>query len=165
VSRVGSPTIWVLVVVLTVLHLLLHVGLSYERGAPDLLTLSLLLASREVGLGRAAGLGFAFGLVEDSLSVLSFGANTVAMTLVACVGALTRDLFVGDSRLFLVSYLLIGKWSRDAAHWVAAGWVESGAGLRQPFVEQVVIAGGIASVYMAAVGIAVAVVAGFGREP
>jgi rod shape-determining protein MreD len=164
-SRVGSAGIWIIVTVLAVLHLLLHVGLSYERGAPDLFTLALLLATREVALSRAAGLGFALGLIEDSLSVLSFGANTVAMTLLGCVGALTRDLFVGDSRLFLASYLFIGKWSRDAAHWVASGWVESSAGLRQPFVEQVLIGGGIASAYVALVGMLVAIVTGFGREP
>ncbi|KPJ82841.1 MAG: hypothetical protein AMS19_06565 [Gemmatimonas sp. SG8_23] len=160
----GSRRVWVVVAVLAGIHLLLRVGFSYGPGAPDLLTLALLLASREVGLGRAAGLGLLFGLLEDALSVLSFGANAVAMTVIACASALTKDLFVGDSRVFLVSYLLIGKWSRDVIHWVAVGWVEAGAGLRQPFVDQVVIQGGIASVYMAGVGILVAIASGFGAE-
>ncbi len=155
---------WIAAALLAVLHFVLHVGLSYGRGAPDLLTLGLLLASREIGLSRAAGLGLVFGLLEDALSMLSFGANSVAMTVVACVGAATRDLFVGDSRYFLVSYLFFGKWVRDLIHWVAVGWVESGAGLRQPFVEQVVIEGGIASLYVAAVGVVVGTALGAGTE-
>jgi len=155
---------WVMALLLAALHLLLHVGFSYGRGAPDLLTLAILLASREVGLGRAAGLGLFFGLLEDALSVLSFGANTVAMTVVACAGALTRDFFVGDSKYFLVSYLFIGKWIRDLSHWIAVGWVDTGAALRQPFVEQVLIDGGIASLYVAGVGVVVGTLLGVGAE-
>lgn len=149
----------VAVVVLAFLHLILHVGLSYETGAPDLLTLALLLAAREVGAGRAAGLGLAFGLIEDALSVVAFGANSVAMTLTAIAGALTRDLFVGDSRFFLISYVLLGKWGRDLFHWIAVG-----EGQRQPFVEQVLVEGGIASVYVAVIGLGVAVLTGMGGE-
>ena len=102
--------------------------------------------------------------LEDALSVLSFGANSVAMCVVGSAGALTRDFFVGDSRYFLVSYLFIGKWVRDLAHWAAAGWVDAGAGPRQPFVEQVLIDGGIASLYVAAVGLGVGALLGVGRE-
>jgi hypothetical protein len=154
----------VVVGLLATLHLLLHVGFAYGRGAPDLLTLALLLAAREVSLGRASGLALLFGLVEDALSVLSFGANTVAMTSVAVVGAATRDFFMGDSRLFVVSYLVIGKWSRDLVHWVAVGWVEAGAGLRRPFVEQVIVDGGIASLYVALVGVVVVALTGVGSD-
>lgn len=150
---------WIAVVLLAFLHLVLHVGLSYERGAPDLLTLGLLFAAREVGAARASALGLFFGLLEDALSVLAFGANSVAMTVVAIAGALTRDLFVGDSRFFMISYLLLGKWTRDLVHWVAVG-----EGQRQPFVEQVLVDGGIASVYVAIVGVVVVGLSGVGRE-
>lgn len=151
--------VWVLVGLLFVLHFLLHVGFGFGVGAPDLLTVALLLAAREIGMGRAAVMGLSFGLMEDALSVLAFGANSIALTIVAIGGAFTRDLFVGDSRLFLVSYLLIGKWLRDLLHWIAVG-----EGLRQPFFEQVLIQGAIGSVYAAAVGIALASLTGLGRE-
>lgn len=151
--------IWLLVFALLVLHFLLHVGLAYGSGAPDLLTVALLLAAREIGLGRAAVLGLSFGLLEDALSVLAFGANSVAMTMVSIGGASTRDLFVGDSRYFLVSYLLIGKWTRDFVHWVAVG-----EGLRQPFVEQVIVQGGVAAVYAAVVGVVLAALTGLGTD-
>jgi cell shape-determining protein MreD len=151
--------VWFLVGVLFVLHFLLHVGFGFGTGAPDLLTIALLLAAREIGLGRAALLGLCFGLLEDALSVLAFGANTIAMTVTAVGGAYTRDLFVGDSRFFLASYLLIGKWLRDLFHWLAVG-----EGLRQPFVDQVLIQGAVGAVYAAAIGLALAAVAGLGRE-
>ncbi len=142
------PVIWVLVGILSVLHFVLHVGLGIGRAAPDLLTIALLLMAREVGVGSAAGAGLVLGLLEDSLSVLAFGANTVAMTMVGILGALTRDLFVGDSRLFVVSYLFLGKLARDFGHWVLVG-----DELRQPFSEQVLVQGGIAAVYVAAIGL------------
>lgn len=142
------PVVWVLVGTLFVLHFVLHVGLGIGRGAPDLLTVALLLAAREVGVGTAGGIGLFCGLLEDSLSVLAFGANTVAMTTVGILGALTRDLFVGDSRLFVVSYLFLGKLARDFGHWVFVG-----DELRQPFSEQVIVQGGIAALYVAGLGL------------
>ena len=93
--------VWVSVFMLFTLHFVLHIGLSYGREAPDLLTLGLLIAARELSLARASGLGLVAGLLEDSMSLLAFGANSIAMTVVATGGSVTRDLFVGDSRLFL----------------------------------------------------------------
>jgi rod shape-determining protein MreD len=151
--------VWLVVAVLATLHLLLHVSFSMDGGAPDLLTLGLLLVSREIDTGKAASLGLFFGLLEDALSVLAFGANSVAMTILGIGGALTRDLFVGDSRFFLVSYVFIGKWTRDLFHWIAVD-----AGQRQPFVEEVLVDGGIASLYLVAVGVLVAMVTGLGRD-
>lgn len=150
---------WVLVGALVVAHFFLHVGLGFGIGAPDLLTVGLLLAAREVGLGKAAALGLFFGLLEDSLSVLAFGANSIAMTIVGIGGAFTRDLFVGDSRLFIVSYFLLGKWVRDVLHWVSVG-----EGLRPDFVDTVLVQGAIGGVYAAAVGFVLVTVVGLSGE-
>lgn len=149
----------ILVVALLFLHLLLHVGLGYGRGAPDLLTIALLLAAREVGLGSAAAVGLFFGLLEDALSVLSFGANAVAMTSVGILGALTRDLFVGDSRLFVVFYFFVGKWMRDVIHWIVVG-----DELRQSFLDQVIVQGAVGGAYAAVVGLAVVTLVGRSAE-
>jgi cell shape-determining protein MreD len=148
-----------LVAALAVLHFVLHVALGFGRGAPDLLTVGLLLAVREVGAGAAAVIGLFFGLLEDALGVLAFGANSIAMTLIAILGAFTRDLFVGDSRLFVVSYLFIGKWVRDLVYWFMAG--ES---LRLPFVDQVLRQGTLAALYAAAVGSLLLALAGRSSE-
>lgn len=155
----GGARVWIVVAALFLLHFVLHVGLGLGRAAPDLLTVALLLAAREVDLGVAAGTGFGFGLLEDALSVLSFGANSASMTLVGTLGAITRDLFVGDSLLFLVSYFVFGKWLRDLVHWLMVGET-----LRQPFLDQVVIQGLVGGLYAALVGIVVMAVTGLWRE-
>ena len=108
----GSWRVWATVLGLASLHFLLHLGIGLAEVAPDLLTIALLLAAREVGMGTAAGIGFVSGLLLDAFSLLAFGANTVAMTLLGAAGARTRDWFVGDSFFFVVSYLFIGKWAK-----------------------------------------------------
>lgn len=147
--------IWIVVLVLFVLHFVLHIGLSYGREAPDLLTLGLLIAARETSLSRASVLGVLAGLLEDAMSVLAFGANTIAMTIVAVGGAVTRDLFVGDSKHFLPAYVFAGKWTRDLVHWIAVG-----SDIRQPFVEQVVVQGAIGSLYVAGIALVMSRVLG-----
>jgi len=147
-----------LVPFLVVLHLLIHLGFGVGAAAPDLLTLALLLAAREVRMGTAGGVGFVFGLLEDSFSVLAFGANAVAMTVVGIVGARTREFFVGETFLFFFFYLAGGKWLRELVHWVVAG-----EGVRGPFLNALVVDGGIASLYVALVGLLILVPFG-GRE-
>ena len=139
--------IWGVVLLLVVLHFLLHLGLGLGPMAPDLLTVALLMAAREVPMGVAAGIGFVLGLLADAFSLLAFGANTIAMTVVGAAGARTRELFVGDSVLFLVSYLFLGKWFRDLIHWVAVG-----ENLREPFVDAMLVDSSLAAHNVVVVG-------------
>jgi rod shape-determining protein MreD len=147
--------VWATVIVLALLHFLLHLGFGFGGVAPDLLTIALLLAAREVGMGTAAGIGFAFGLLLDAFSLLAFGANTVAMTALGAAGARTRDLFVGDSFFFVVSYLFLGKWVKDLLFWVLVG-----EGIREPFVQAVLVQSSVNAAYAAAVGVLVVTVTG-----
>lgn len=151
--------VFVVGAVLTVLHFLLHLGLGIGGAAPDLLTVALLLMSRELGIGSAAGVGLVLGLLEDALSVLAFGVNSVAMTLLGLAGGTTRDLFVGDSLVFLVSYFVLGKFARDLVAWLLMG-----AALREPFVSHALVQGLLGGFYAAVVGIAVMAVTGLWRE-
>ena len=150
---------WIVVVALFVAHFLLHVGVGLGSSAPDLLTVAVLIAAREVGVGTAAGIGLFFGLLEDSLSVLSFGANGLAMALIGTAGAATRDLFVGDSLIFRVSYFVAGKFLHDLIRWLAT--TES---LRPPFFEQVVTRGLLAGAYAAAAAMVLLALTGLWRE-
>lgn len=149
-----------LVPALVLLHFLIHVGFSVGSGAPDLLTMALLFASRESRAGAGAALGFVFGLLEDAFSVLAFGASALAMTVVGILGAKSRDVFVGDSLLFVFAYLGIGKFLRDILYWVVAGET-----VREPFVSGVLIGGGFAALYMALVGTALVFFLGGIRTP
>ena len=155
----ARPVVYVVATALVVLHFLLHVGLGIGGAAPDLLVVALLLVSREVGVGGAAGVGFGFGLLEDAMSVVAFGVNGVAMTLLGLAGGTTRDLFVGDSLVFLISYFVLGKFARDLL-----GWILMGSALREPFVSQVLVHGLLGGVYAAVVGIALMAVTGLWRE-
>ena len=141
-------TFWAGVVLLAILHFLLHLGFGLGRIAPDLLTIALLVAAREVGMGTAGGIGTFFGLLEDAFSVLAFGANAMTLTVVGILGARTRDLFVGDSRLFIVSYLGVGKLLRDLIHWIVAG-----EAVREPFIHAMVVHTLPSAAYAAIVGI------------
>jgi hypothetical protein len=120
---------------------------------------ALLIAARELDIGQGAGLGFFLGLLDDAFSVLAFGANAFALTLVGMGGARTRDLFVGDSLLFLASYLVFGKWVRDLLHWVAVG-----EGLRESFLETMLIQSPISAAYAAVIGLVVIAISGLGWE-
>jgi len=138
----------VLVPLLVVSHFLLHLGLGIGRAAPDLLTVAVLLAVREVGMGWGAGFGFVMGVLEDSFSALAFGANALALTVVGIVGGRTRDLFVGDSVLFLSAYFFFGKLGKDLIRWTAMR-----TDVREPFFNVVVMDGGLAALYVAAIGL------------
>ncbi len=144
---------------LILLHFALHVSLDLGESAPDLLAVALLLSARRLDIGRGAGLGFFLGLLDDAFSVLAFGANTFALTLVGMGGARTRDIFVGDSLLFLASYLVLGKWTRDLLHWVAVG-----EGLRESFVDTMLIQSPISAAYAGLIGLVVIAIAGLGWE-
>lgn len=148
-----------LVVGLVILHFLVHVGLGVGPAAPDLLTLGLLLGARELRMGSAGVLGFVLGLLEDSFSVLAFGANTLAMTLVGILGSRSRDLFVGDSLLFFLAYLGLGKLLKDLVHWLATGDT-----LRGPFATEVLLQGGLGALYVAALGLVLLVLLGERRD-
>lgn len=145
---------------LVVLHFLVHVSFSVGSAAPDLLTLALLLASRESRAGTGAALGFLFGLLEDAFSALAFGGSAMAMTVVGTLGGKSRELFVGDSLLFVFAFLGVGKFLRDLIYWVVAGET-----VREPFVSGLLIGGAFEAIYVAAAGTAIVFAFGGARIP
>ncbi len=135
---------------LVLAHLFLHVGMGFGGGAPDLFLVAALVAGRLSRVGAAAGLGFGLGILEDAFSVLSFGSNAFALAVTGIAASRSRDLFVGDSLVFLFFYFLVGKWVRDLL-----AWLVSDATVRDGFVEHLLIDAPTAGVYAAAAGIAV----------
>ncbi len=143
-----SPVVLAAGALLIGLHFVLHVAFGWGAGAPDLATLGVLAIARETRMGTGAGVGFVVGLLEDALSVLSFGASTVALTIVGAVGSRTRDLFVGESMAFVALYLFVGKWSRDLIQWIMTG-----PELREPFERALLLDSVRAALYLAVVGL------------
>lgn len=116
----GGWPFWMMVALLTVLHFALHLSLGLGMRAPDLLTVAVLIGARQLPAGGAAALGFGLGLLEDAVSVVAFGAGAATQTIVGYLGARSRDLFVGETGLFLGLYLFLGCWLQDALYYLLA---------------------------------------------
>lgn len=116
-------------------HLILHVALGIGRAAPDLFAVAVLLASRHTGARGGALLGLVLGLLEDAFSVLSFGAGAVSLAAIGLLGGSTRDLFVGDSRVFRTTYLWLGVWLKSVIFWLTSSALARPAFERAWFVE------------------------------
>jgi rod shape-determining protein MreD len=109
-----STGFWGFVALLVLAHFLVRIALGLNDFVPDLLTIAALLAARRLRSPVATLLGLVLGLLEDALALTAFGARAVATAAVSFLGAQSRDLFEGDSIIFLAVYLFIGKWAREA---------------------------------------------------
>jgi rod shape-determining protein MreD len=114
------------IALLAVVHLTLHVGLGYGRGAPDLLVAAALLASRRLSGARATALGCALGLLDDALGIRDFGARALALGVISFLGARSRQIVEEESLLFVPGFLFMGAWLASTIGWLiseAASWV------------------------------------------
>lgn len=141
--------VMVLTAGLILMHLVLHVALGFGAGAPDLFVVAILLGSRSMNVRSAAALGLFLGLLEDAYSVTSFGSNVLALTVLGMAGAKSRDLFVGDSKSFLVSFFFLGSWLR-----IVLVWAVTEPAMRQAFDERFLLQSGLLALYAASVGFA-----------
>jgi len=55
------------------------------------------------------------------MAVSYFGLATILLTLIGFLGSLTRDLFLGEERLFMGAYLFVGTWVYEAASYLLMG--------------------------------------------
>jgi rod shape-determining protein MreD len=144
----SAVSFWVFFVLVIVAHFILHVALGLRESAPDLLTIALLLGVRRTRSSVAAGLGLVLGVLHDALSLTAFGAEALLFTLLGYAGARSRDLFEGESLLFITAYLFIGKWLHDIGYRLLAGDA-AGADL----VSQLLVRAPIAALYAAITGL------------
>ncbi len=149
----GGWPFWVFIGILVAIHFALHLSFGVESAAPDMLTVAVLLSARQVEGGPAAGVGFVLGLLEDSVSLGAFGAAALTQTVVGYLGARSRDLFVGDSALFLGMYLFFGAWIQDALYFIVAGGVRRG----EP-VDALLLTAPVEALYAAAAGLVAVVI-------
>lgn len=131
----SSVGFWVFFVFLIVAHLILRLALGLGDSAPDLLTVALLLGARRARSSIAALLGFALGLLNDALASVAFGAEAIVLTVLGFVGARSRDLFEGDSLLFVWVYLFLGKWLHDVAYSFVAPALARGDLVSRLFIQ------------------------------
>ena len=146
---------WVLFLVLVILHLFLQLTLGYGHSTPDLFVVALLIVARGVNLGVGSLIGLLLGILEDGFSARSFGAHALSFSLLGLVSCRIRDIFVGDSALFMAAYFFLGKLLRDFLYWVAAGDLA-----RDPFLRIFLPDALVASTYVSVVGVGLVIASG-----
>lgn len=109
------------VLVLTFLHFALAPLFQSWFAGPNLLLCAILISARQLRPGAAAAVGFILGLLEDAMAVSHFGLTTLLLVLVAYLGSITRDTFVGEEPLFMGTYLFAGTWIYEAAIYLIVG--------------------------------------------
>jgi hypothetical protein len=108
---------------------------------------ALLLASREMRAGWAAGLGLALGILDGAMVPFNLGTSALVMTLLGFAGARTRELFSGDNYVFLALYLFAGKWLYDTLLYLVTGDLFSAG------ATYLVLVSPLAALYAAAAGV------------
>lgn len=100
-------------VILVVLHFTLRPLLGW-RASPDFLVIALLLVAIRVRPGVAALVGFAMGLVTDSMALTAFGMGALAMALVGFFASWIKAVFFADDLMLNAFFFFLGKWVLDA---------------------------------------------------
>ena len=98
--------------ILVVLHYTLRPVLGW-RTSIDFLVIALLLASVRIRPASAAILGFAMGLVADSLSVGAFGSAALAMSVVGFAASWLRAVVFAENLVLHAAFFFAGKWLFD----------------------------------------------------
>ena len=136
------------IVGLVVLHFVLRVGLGLGVLAPDLLVIALLLASRRLRPGSAAGVGFLLGLLEGSANPTVFGAAGLALSVVGYLGSRSREWLAGDDPITMVAYFFVGTLLYELLLYVLLALIGVGGSPMALLIPAL-----FASLYAAAVGL------------
>ena len=104
---------------LVAMHYFLRPLLGW-RVSMDFLVIAVLLVAVRVRPGVAALLGFALGLIGDSLAPATFGAGALAMSLVGFSASWLKAVFFSDNVFLHAFFFFLGKWAFDAIFVLAA---------------------------------------------
>jgi rod shape-determining protein MreD len=133
---------------LVVLHFVLRVGLGLGVLAPDLLVVALLLASRRMRPGGAAGVGFVLGVLEGSANPTVFGASSLALSIVGYLGSRSREWLAGDDPVTMVAYFFVGTMLYEVLLYLLLAMMGAGGSAMALAIPAL-----FASLYAAAVGL------------
>ena len=118
--------------ILVALHYTLR-PLIGTRVSVDFLVIAVLLLAVRVRPAAAAAIGFATGLITDSLTPLSFGAGALGMSIVGFAASWLKAVFFGDNVLLHAVFFAAGKWVFDLLYLLVAR-IEGGELLAQLFL-------------------------------
>jgi len=103
---------------LVALHYTLRPALAW-RAPIDFLVIAVLLVAVRARPGVAALLGFALGLVSDSLTPAAFGAGALSMTVVGFSASRLKAAFFADNIALNGVFVFLGKWAFDLIELIA----------------------------------------------
>jgi len=109
---------------------------------------ALLLASRRLRPGGAAGLGFVLGVLEGSANPTVFGAASLALSIVGYLGSRSREWLAGDDPVTMVAYFFVGTLLYEALLYVLLAVMGAGGSAMALAIPAL-----FASLYAAAVGL------------
>ena len=102
---------------LVILHYTVRPLLA-ARISLDFLVVAVLLVAVQVRPGIAALVGFATGIIADSMTPLSFGAGALAFSAVGSAASWLKATVFGDNILQQIVFLAAGKWAFDILYLV-----------------------------------------------
>jgi rod shape-determining protein MreD len=102
---------------LIVLHFTLRPLLGW-RAPIDFMLLAVLLVAVRTRPGMAALLGFAVGLISDSLSPAALGAGAIAMAVVGYSASWLKAVFFADNLALNAFFFFAGKWLFDVIYFL-----------------------------------------------
>jgi len=108
----GAARTIVVCAILIVLHFTLRPLLAW-RSSIDFLIVALLLGSVRLRPGSAAVYGFLLGLVADSITISSFGAAALGMSVVGFGASWLKAVFFADNLALNGFFLFLAKWVFD----------------------------------------------------
>ncbi len=109
----------VLFAALVAMHFFVRPLLGW-RVSMDFLVIAMLLVSVRVRPGVAAVVGFALGLIADSLAPETFGAGALAMSVVGFGASWLKAVFFSDNVFLHAFFFFVGKWAFDVVFVIAA---------------------------------------------
>lgn len=107
------------VAILVVLHFTLRPLLGW-RASIDFLLIALVFGAVRMRPGVAAVYGLLLGLAADSLSVNSFGASGLGMTVVGYAASYLKAVFFADNLALNGFFIFLGKWVFDVIFFLMA---------------------------------------------
>ena len=119
--RVSRAQLLLVMVLLVVLQFYLRPRLWDARISRDFLLIALMLFAMRSSPGVAALVGFAVGLIADTLTPARFGAGALAHTLVGYLASWGRAVFFADNMLVNAGFVAAGLWLRDFIVLMASG--------------------------------------------
>jgi cell shape-determining protein MreD len=103
------------VVALLLLHFTLYRFFVRWPAMPNFLVGGLLLTALRLRAGYAAFAGFGLGVLEAAMGLEGLGTISIVLTMVAYLGARSRDLLFADARHYVFIYLFAGTWLTEMA--------------------------------------------------